>query len=147
VGEREVKKPVDLERLKALAGGLPVNPIGSCFDAAAFQFVHTIREVKAGNPNAPRDAVMVHGIGVANMPGQEGELMGHAWLELNHPKTGQKLAMDCLWHEFVPRDQYHRDLKVRFCVKYKFDEFMQLWLEHDNPGPWNEKIRAITDRA
>lgn len=140
-------KPVDLEKLKQLTGGeLPANPIGSCFDATAFQFVHTAREVAAGNPNAPTDCVMVHGIGVANLPGQEGELMGHAWLEFTHPKTGQKLAMDCVWLKFVPRDHYHRECKVRFCVKYTFDEFMQLWVQHDYPGPYHPKILAITER-
>lgn len=138
------KPPVDLERLRALAGGLPANPIGSCFDSTGFQFVNAIKQISEGVPNPPTELRAVHGIGIANMPGQEGLLMAHAWLEFRAP-TGEALVLDCLWNTVVLREKYHSDFKVRFCVKYTFEEFMGLWTATDYPGPWHPKLLKLTE--
>lgn len=66
-------------------GRKPINPIGQCFETAIRQLLF------AGD--APDDARLCHGLGIANMPGQEGKVMAHAWVEYDHPGHG-RIAMD-----------------------------------------------------
>lgn len=119
-----------------LNGRKPVNPFGSCFDSAA----HILFMEPA---LADTDAVMCHGIGVANMPGQEGHLMAHAWIEFDHPKCA-RAALDPIWMIAQSADKYRKDMQMEFVITYTRDEFMKLWELHDYPGPYHPKIKAQT---
>lgn len=82
----------------------------------------------------PKHAVLCHGIGVANAPGQEGNTINHAWIELDG------FAYDCVWHAKVPIKKYRADLKLSYVVEYTFSEVMDNWSKTDMPGPWDEKV-------
>ena len=127
----------ELSRAVTLAGKKPINPIGACFDTVAFQAMH--------GEEPPPDLLVCHGIGIANMPGQEGLQMAHAWLEW---KVGKKwMAYDTTWGWFLPRYRYRQELGITHMVVYNRDEFILLWLTHDYPGPFDPKIKVIADRG
>lgn len=112
----------------------PPNPWGSCFDAAAWNLV---RNDDWGNPR------MCHGICVANKPGEEGTLIAHAWIELDHPEHG-RIAIDPIWLVAQPADHYRKTLQVSYVAMYSRAEFLRLWAERNYPGPWDERVRALT---
>jgi hypothetical protein len=115
----------------------PPNPWGSCFDSAAHNLI----------ANRDVDGLrMVHGIGIANRPGQEGLRVAHAWLEFPHEKVG-KVAFDPIWLKFVPADLYRKNLQVQYSVEYTRWDFMDLWHKHEFPGPWDEKIKKYTSEG
>lgn len=117
----------------------PINPIGECFDSAAFNFAFNEGEPK---PNER----MCHGIGIANMPGQEGQAMAHAWIEFNH-KSGVRLAFDTTWGEYMRAEKYRADLKLSYVVEYTLADFLEKWRLTDYPGPWDPKILEVSERA
>ena len=108
----------------------PVNPIGSCFDSAALMLLV---------PDTPKDARLCHGIGIANMPGQEGDRIGHAWIEIDGD------AFDTTWCVRVDAGCYRAQLQLEYVIEYSRTQAIELWLRTDYPGPWDERILAITD--
>jgi len=114
-----------------LMGRPPINPIGSCFDSTAVQAFEWIRA-------APFK--ICHGVGVATMPGQEGREIGHCWLE----RDG--MAFDTTWGAKVDADKYRADLRLSYVVEYDPLDWLRQYLETNYPGPWDPKIKAITDR-
>jgi hypothetical protein len=124
----------DQKSAEELMGQKPVNPIGSCFDTVAYQAVFA--------PDPPEDMRICHGIGVANMPGQEGAPIGHAWIEFTNC-FGQKVAMDTTWGKYVFASVYREQIKISYCVEYTKHEFVQLWYEKDHSGPWDAKIKKV----
>lgn len=117
-------------------GRAPVNPIGTCFDTAAFQLIA---------PEAPPSVRLCHGIGIANLPGQEGLEMAHAWIELV-TNLGQKIALDTTWGDKALAERYRQELQLSYVVEYTQEQALELWKKHDYPGPWDERILAITER-
>lgn len=89
-----------------------------------------------------------HGICVANKEGQEGMLIGHAWLECDHDEVPQedgsiakgRIAIDCIWLKAIPVDHYRKQLQASYIVEYTPDEFMDLWHKNNYPGPWDPQI-------
>lgn len=126
----------DVEKAAKLMGREPINPVGSCFDTSAFQMLV--------EKDQPSDIMLCHGIGIANMPGQEGHQMIHAWLEWT--VRGRKCAYDTTWGVLTTVEKYRRDLQLSYCVEYTRSEMLQLWFEHDFPGPWDEKIKAVAKK-
>lgn len=118
-------------------GREPINPIGSCFDSSAHQLVY------GGDEYNPPGTYMCHGIGISNMPGEEGKQIGHAWLE--YRVEGGAIAIDTTWGLQAPAHQYRSLIKIAYAVEYTRDEFFQLWKQHGYSGPWDSRIKAITD--
>ena len=117
----------------------PVNPWGSCFDSAGRVFL--LNEIW------PEDARLCHGIGIANKPGEEGVVMAHAWIEFEMPDyTGYtgRAALDPIWMVAQEAEVYRRNFQVSKVVEYTREEFRQLWIEHNYPGPWDPEIKAQT---
>lgn len=114
-----------------MAGREPKNPIGSCFDTVAWQARH--------GENRPDNLLICHGLGVANLPGQQGHTMAHAWLEWGNT------AFDTTWGVSMNRFKYRKEIQLKYLVQYTYDEFMCLWLEHNYPGPWDKKIKSVAD--
>ena len=108
---------------------LPEN-WGQCFDAAALTFISCRHD----------DARLCHGIGIANAPGQEGNVIKHAWIE----RDG--IAYDVIWEVKLPADEYRKGLQVSYVVEYNFEEAWANWVRTNMPGPWCPKIAAIKDR-
>lgn len=131
-------KPKHLQQAIRIVGKEPLNEPGLCFDASAFNFLGQ------GEPPGD-DARLCHGIGIANMPGQEGHTMGHAWIEFDDPKRG-RVSFDAIWGVWTPAAKYRADLQLTYVVEYTGEQAFALWKEHDYPGPWDPKIRAITDQ-
>lgn len=117
----------------------PLNPIGQCFESAAHQFVHARKQ-------NPPSTIMVHGVGVANFPGQEGSPIGHAWLEMTNNR-GVKVALDTTWGIATPIDNYRKLIQVSFTVEYTFEGFVALWRLHGFPGPWHPRIKAAIEEG
>lgn len=113
---------------------VPPNPWGSCFDAAAWNLA---RNDDWGNPR------MCHGIGIANKPGEAGSPIAHAWIELDHPEHG-RIAIDPIWLVAQSADRYRENMQVSHVVMYSRSEFLRLWVSHDYPGPWDERVWALT---
>jgi hypothetical protein len=111
----------------------PLNPIGSCFDSVAHNILM--------NSNVPKDALICHGIGVSNMPGQEGEIMAHAWIECEY--EGIKWAADTTWDAMVPAAAYREKFFLNYVCEYTQKEFMENWQTSEYPGPWDSKIKKV----
>lgn len=116
-----------LKRYKEL--GLPEN-MGKCFDATALQMLEE---------EAFHGAVLCHGIGVASVSGQEGKTISHAWIEMDG------YAYDCVFMAKVPADKYRADLRASYVVQYSFEEMLLKWALTNMPGPWDEKILAVSE--
>lgn len=112
----------------------PPNPWGSCFDAAAHLLI--------GNDDWA-DPRMCHGTGVANKPDEEGTPIAHAWIELDHPEHG-RIAIDPIWLKATRAEHYRKTIQVGYAVSYARTEFLRLWAEHNFPGPWDERVAALT---
>jgi hypothetical protein len=117
----------------------PLNPIGTCFDSAAIQLM-------SGEANNPDGTVLVHGIITANLPGQEGWTIGHAWLEFESKHQGT-CCIDTTWGVIQSKETYYEGCRPTYIVKYTKSELLELWAKHDYPGPYDEKILAVTNRA
>lgn len=118
-------------------GRKPINPIGQCFDSAAYQAVL--------GKDPPPDLRLCHGIGVANMPGQAGEPIAHAWVEIDFPDRG-RAAFDTTWGLWQEAAAYRRGFQCSYVHEYTRGEALVLWAKHDMPGPWDPKIRAVVER-
>ena len=116
-------------------GRKPINPIGTCFDSAGRIFV--INDWEDG------EAVLCHGIGIANLPGQEGKKISHAWIEVTDEEHG-RVALDPIWGIAQPQQTYRDGLRVEFVKEYRKEEFMKLWKLHDFPGPYESNIMKLT---
>jgi hypothetical protein len=125
-----LKKAIELMKRK------PVNPVGECFD-------HAIHQLLAPG-DAPSSARLCHGIGVANMPGQEGNRMAHAWVEFVD-NAGRKLAIDTTWGMIQPAYKYRKDGRLDYVVEYTVEQARLLWEINNMPGPWDPAIRAVAD--
>lgn len=112
----------------------PLNPIGTCFDFVAHQVLC--------NEDLPSNAYICHGIGISNMPGQEGEIMAHAWIEFHDEEHGT-IAADTTWDEMRYADLYRKTIQARRVVQYSQKEFMQLWQDFEYPGPWDYEIKQV----
>lgn len=121
----------DEEKSRRLMGRDPHNPIGSCFDSVPPTLFDWINSMPVK---------VCHAIGIATLPGQEGRVMAHAWLE----KDGY--AYDVIWAAKCPVEKYRADLNISYIVEYSTMEFMQLYIKTNYPGPWDPKILAITEK-
>jgi hypothetical protein len=109
--------------------------MGTCFDDAALFFIKN-------DMVEMTDAKLVHGIGIANYPGQEGKRIAHAWIEVTN-EHGLRIAIDV--GAMVGQDAsiYRANLKVERTVEYGCDNFVELWAEKGNAGPWDEEMRGL----
>lgn len=114
-------------------GKKPVNRLGSCFDSAG-AVILKIKEPQA---------IMCHGLGIANLPGQEGEIIAHAWVEFTDQKEG-RIAVDPIWMIAQPVDLYRKNLKTFLVIEYKRKVFLKLWKERGYPGPYDRRIKEFT---
>lgn len=131
MSKANIKRAIEL-----MKGRKPVNPVGECFETAIRQLLF------AGD--APEDARLCHGIGTANMPGQEGLEMGHAWVECNRGLI--RVAFDTTWGMIQNAAVYRKRGDLRAIVEYTAGQARLLWEIYDMPGPWDPAIRAVTDR-
>lgn len=114
------------------------NPFGSCFDAAAWNLLANI-------DNGVDNMKMCHGIGVSNYPGEEGKRISHAWIEFDHPKG--RCAVDPIFLTAQLADDYRKNFNAEIVVEYSTDEFIVLWKERGFPGPFDDRIMALTEDA
>lgn len=125
---------MNVQQAIELMGSEPFNEIGQCFDSAIQQIVYA--------EDTPDDARLVHAIGTANMPGQEGSKIGHAWIEFNH-SSGIRVALDTTWGKVIKADRYRQILQVEYAVEYSLQQTLELWREHLYAGPWDDKIIQV----
>jgi hypothetical protein len=121
-----------------MMGREPINPLGSCFDTAGFIFI----QANDGTEPTENERI-VHGIGVANQPGQEGNPIAHAWIEFDHPTRG-RVVFDPIWGVHTAAEAYRKNQQVSYCVEYTLNEFFELWKKYDMPGPYDADILALT---
>lgn len=113
----------------------PANPFGSCFDSAARYML--------ADWTGYRDVTMCHGIGISNKPGEEGEKIAHAWIEVWSRDTGT-LAIDPIWMVAQPAALYRKNLKVEYAITYPRKKFIKMWIKKEFPGPFDNKIKRYT---
>tara|TARA_R100000963_G_C4638025_1_gene101885 strand:+ start:429 stop:881 length:453 start_codon:yes stop_codon:yes gene_type:complete len=149
VGTANINKAEEL-----MEGRKMKNEFGSCFDSIApelidLQFVIPISvdEIAVTEHEDFSDVKICHAIGVANMPGQEGQEMAHAWIEFNDTKGNVKVAFDVIWGLATPSNLYRHNLSISHIVEYTIQEFYNLWEENGTPGPWDKKIKEVSDRV
>lgn len=130
--------PRDDKATIAAVGHLPINPMGECFSSAAAQVLLT--------ENLPEDVRLCHGIGRAQAPGEEGEPMGHAWVEYSTTK-GLRVAIDTTWGVYVPAEDYRRDAQIEYCVEYSPAEVRALSKPPRPVGPWDAHILEFYSRG
>jgi hypothetical protein len=65
---------------------------------------------------------------------------------LDHPELDH-IAIDPIWLVAQRADQYREALQVEYAVTYSREEFLRLWAKHDYPGPWDEKVWAMTSEG
>ena len=76
-----------LDKAKEIMGEDPTIPMGYCFYGAILVYEQARKLQLAGEIDG---LALVHGIGIANMPGQEGKRIAHAWVEFT--RNGQKIG-------------------------------------------------------
>tara|TARA_R100000306_G_scaffold10276_1_gene13035 strand:+ start:1104 stop:1559 length:456 start_codon:yes stop_codon:yes gene_type:complete len=142
----------DIKKAELAVGRKLKNEWGTCFDSVpkelmdiGFLYPKSREELCIVESPVYTSIVVCHGIGVANMPGQEGTPNAHAWIEF--VKNGELWAYDVLWGIAVGAEKYRKDLKLSYVIEYTMEEFIAKWLETDNPGPWDAKIKKISDRG
>ena len=129
----------EYEEMVKIKGREPLNPIGSCFDSAAFEVVFGQR----GEGSEFSSKKLVHGLIIANAPGQEGTLIAHAWVEAK--LKGEPVVLDTIWGEVYPKHRYYEATKPR-CVKtFTRSKAFQLWAMKDHPGPWHPQHVEIQE--
>jgi hypothetical protein len=132
---------MDINYKKAVTavGAEPINPIGQCFDSAIHQLVY------GGENMNPDGTVLCHGVVVANYPGSEGVIVGHAWLEFNH--GGEEGVIDTTWGKIVKKEHYYSQVQVLYKVTYTRDEAANLWLLQGFSGPWDPQVKNAVESA
>ena len=60
------------------------------------------------------------------------------------PPQHGRIAIDPIWLVAQHADRYRNTLQVEYAVTYGREEFLRLWAEHNYPGPWDERVRALT---
>lgn len=126
-------------KMVSIKGKEPLNPIGACFDTAAFQMVW-------GNNESFNSMRLCHAVVTASSPGQEGNEIVHAWIECKY--RGKDAVLDTTWGEIIPKEEFYRLMKPRKVFSYTKSRTLTLWALNDYPGPWHpqliEKLREIT---
>ena len=132
------------ETIKLMGGLEPQAPIGMCFTAALDAL--SVLQDKALNGEAS-DVKLVHGIGTANMPGQEGRTIAHAWIEFNHKQSDQRMVMEPIWCIVTTAKNLRESLKVSYSVEYSLEDLKTLMFKDGrfDTGPWDEKINALAE--
>jgi len=120
---------VQYKKLCQLKDKVPINPIGYCFDSAAFQMLLTT--------DPPGDLRLCHGIGIVNTPWAAGKLMAHAWVET------MGTAYDTVWGETCRSREYREALQLKHVIKYTRDGTLRLWKQTNMPGPWDSRIKKV----
>jgi len=124
--------------IKLMGGRKPMNPIGECFDSSLCCLL--VPKLNKEIINL-KDIKLCHGIGVANMPGQEGEKMAHAWLEFTNEK-GVRVALDTTWGVSTQANHYRKSIKINYVVEYIPQEALENWKKEN--APWDKKIKQLT---
>jgi len=130
----------DIAKAEKIMGKKIQNKYGSCFDSAAHQSKSDFFK-----SSEISNLIICHGIAVANMPGIEGKIVAHAWLEF-YINT-DKAACDPIWNLVMRQENYRKQLKIKYVVEYKYEEFLKKWKKEGYSGPWDKKIKLITDKA
>ncbi len=120
------------KKICKIKGREPLNPIGSCFDSSAFLVVLDQGITKFTSVN------LCHGLIVANIPGQEGREVPHAWVEAK--ENGQEIVLDAVWGEKIPKDEFYKITKPSMVHSYTKTKALQMWFQHDYPGPWHPRL-------
>lgn len=133
-------KPNIKKAIKGMGGRKPLNPIGSCFDSSLHLLLHP--ELNQNIINL-KDVKLCHGIGITNMPEQEGHKMAHAWLEYTH-EDGVRVAIDTTWGVATQAEHYRKTLKLNYVIEYTPEKATKLW---ETPAPWDDKIRQVAFKS
>jgi hypothetical protein len=101
-----------------------------CFDATAITFLDPHGAI-------PDRAVLCHGLGIANAPGEKGLPIKHAWIEIDG------VAFDCIWYVKQDAKDYRRNIQAFHVVEYSKAEALGHWIKHNFPGPWDELVKKV----
>ena len=125
-------------------GGLePMNPIGQCFESALHAYYKTRQYELSGQI---KDLALVHGIGIANMPGQVGKTIAHAWITYFASDDLETLrAFEPTWGVLTTHAKILTDLKVKYAKAYSYEEIKSEITKNNNIdiGPWDPKVLAV----
>lgn len=119
------------DEANAKMGREPLNPIGTCFDATAQQLINWWLH------GEHLKAKLVHGIMVSNYPGEEGEVIAHAWIEEG------ETAWEMIWGLKFKTKELREKLNPSFTIEYSRTEVLTKWVLR-GPPPWDDRIRAHT---
>lgn len=131
--------PPDIKKAEQIMGMKTKSKPGNCFDNIAKMLLIFLRQSDIKNIR------VVHGIGTANWPNQEGNKMGHAWIEFDSKDNLIRGAYDAIWDVATQRDHFHKRLKVEYFVEYGPKRFLRLWRLNHYPGPWDKKIKEVVN--
>lgn len=120
--EGEARRPLE-------EGEVPVHERGSCFECAG--------KFLLDNPNIHDDAYLVHGT-VAGQGRLEGIRFSHAWIEM----SDGEVVVDPTNSLQRLTDEYYELGKVKDVIRYTFKEMLDLILETEHWGPWDEYLNA-----
>ena len=125
-------------------GGLePMNPIGQCFESALHAYYKTRQYELSGQI---KDLALVHGIGIANMPGQVGKTIAHAWITYFASDDLETLrAFEPTWGVLTTHAKILQDLKVKYAKAYDYEQIKYEITKNNNIdiGPWDSKVLAV----
>ena len=134
------KSKVNIKKAIELMGKKPMNPIGECFDSS----LHCLLNPELNQEIIKlKDVKLCHGIGIANIPGQEGREMAHAWIEYTR-ENGKRAALDTTWGVATGADHYHKGIESNYVVEYTPEEALENWKK--GVAPWDKKIKQISKR-
>lgn len=131
------------EAVLKMGGLTPMNPIGQCFESALHAYYASRKYELKGNI---KDLALVHGIGIANMPGQEGKTIAHAWITYFASDDPEVLrAYEPTWGVVTTDAKILKDLNVKYARAYDYEQIKYEITKNNNIdiGPWDPKVLAV----
>lgn len=119
---RKISKKQVQEKTIKLMGRKPINPIGECFECSTRYLL---------DPKLNKDFLklknvrLCHGIGICNIPGQEGEKIAHGWIEFTTIEDNVDIVFDTTWGTLTKASLYRKRLKLKYVIEYTPKEALE----------------------
>lgn len=83
----------------------------------------------------------VQGVVTSTAPGHD--RIGHCWVELADPETGEEYVMEPVPHGLIPKAEYYARGQADHVHRYEIDRMLGIWKDRDCVwGPWTDDVRG-----
>lgn len=140
ISEKDLK-----EAVMKMEGRTPINPIGQCFESALFAYYYLRQAEIEGDVS---EVTLIHAEGVANMPGQAGKPIVHAWVRFRNKTITELVAFEPTWGIYTTHAKILTDLQVKYVKEYTYEDIKHEITKDNNIdiGPWDQHILSLAEK-